>query len=107
MKDVIVNNAKAMDIICLYLDRSVSPGCRGVPLPEGWEHLADKFNLPDSEKKNCRNFSTRSPSESMFEYLRINEESLLITAIKRKLESLDRNDVVVELNKNSSLSEGR
>ena len=105
---MIVSNASAMDIISLHMDRSVYPGNKGVPVVQRWEHLADEFEVPNLTKKKCGNMSaTLSPSERMFQHLRMNNPSLPIADLKKHLENVKRNDVVEELNKNSSLSSGR
>lgn len=107
VKDVIVSNTSAMDIIALHLDRSVHPGNKDVPVVQRWEHLADEFEVPNLTKKKCGNLSTTlSPSERMFQHLRMTNHSLAISDLKKKLEAVDRKDVVEELNKYSSLSSG-
>ena len=107
VKDVIVSNTSAMDIIALHLDRSVHPRTKDVPVVQRWEHLADEFEVPNLTKKKCGNLSTTlSPSERMFQHLRMTNHSLAISDLKKKLEAVDRKDVVEELNKYSSLSSG-
>ena len=107
VKDVIVSNTSAMDIIALHLDRSVHPGNKDVPVVQRWEHLADEFEVPNLTKKKCGNLSTTlSPSERMFQHLRMTNQSLAISDLKKKLEAVDRKDVVEELNKYSSLLSG-
>ena len=106
MKDKIINKAKVMDALALHLDRSVCPGSKEVPVAQRWEHLADEFKVPDETKKRCENFLRRSPSESMFDYLRVTEGSLPIKTLKFHLRNLGRKEVVNELDKNSSLSRG-
>ncbi|XP_015758640.1 PREDICTED: uncharacterized protein LOC107337909 isoform X3 [Acropora digitifera] len=105
VKDVIVCNSSAMDIIALYLDRSLHPGRRDLPLVQRWEHLADEFKVSDSIKMKCGSMSTRiSPSERMFQYLRVANHSLRIADLIKHLQKMKRNEVVRELNSNSSLS---
>lgn len=105
VKDVIVSNTSAMDIIALHLDRSVHPRNKDGPVVQRWEHLADEFEVPNLTKKKCGNLSTTlSPSERMFQHLRMTNHSLAISDLKKKLEAVDRKDVVEELNKYSSLS---
>lgn len=107
VKDVIASNASAMDIIALHLDRSVHSGNKDVSVVQRWEHLADEFEVPIVTKRKCRNFSTTlGPSERMFQHLRMTNHSLAISDLKKKLEAVDRKDVVEELNKYSSLSSG-
>lgn len=103
---MIVSNTSAMDILALHLDRSVHPGSKDVPLVQRWESLADEFKVPHLIKKKCGNMNTTSPSERMFQYLRVNNHSLRIAVLKGHLQKLKRKDVVDELSKNSCLSSG-
>ena len=104
VKDTIVSKAKVMDMLALYLDRSVCPGSRGVPLIQRWEHLADEFKLQGDKKRQCENFTgMQSPSENMFNYLCATRVSLTIKTIKGKLKEIGRNDIVLEMEKNSRL----
>ena len=97
-----------MDMICLHLDRSASPGVR-VPalITQRWEYLADEFEVLEDIKRRCENYCRNlSPSEAMFEYLRMTRSSLKIETIKEYLRSkeLGRKDVIEELEKNKDLS---
>ena len=104
VKDTIVSKAKVMDMLALYLDRSVCPGARGVPLTQRWEHLADEFKLQEDKKRQCENFNgMKSPSENMFNYLCATRVSLTIKTIKGELKEIGRNDIVLEMEKNSRL----
>lgn len=105
VKDEIVSKAKIMDMICLHLDRSVSPSVQ-VPalIRQRWEHLADEFKVPDDVKRRCATYTMNtSPSEAMFGYLRTTHGSLKIETIKSYLRVLGRNDVIQELEKNKEL----
>ena len=83
VKDTIVSKVRVMDMLALYLDRSVCPGSRDVPLTQRWEHLADVFKVPEEKKRQCENFTgTLSPSENMFNYLCVTNDSLTIKTIK-------------------------
>lgn len=95
-----------MDMICLHLDRSVSPSVRvAAPVGQRWEHLADEFKVPDDVKRRCVTYNGNlSPSEAMFEYLRTARGSLTIETIKGYLRELWRKDVIDELEKNKDLS---
>ena len=96
MKDKIVSKASITDMICLHLDRSVSP--RAAPLVQRWEHLADEFKVPEVVKVQCANYTgTLSPSEAVFEHLHATRGSLPIQIIKRYLRELERNDVDPDL----------
>lgn len=104
VKDTIVSKAKIMDMLALYLDRSVCPGSRGVPLIQRWEHLADEFKVQEDKKRQCENFTgIQSPSENMFSYLCATRVSLTIKTIKEKLKEIGRNDIICEMEKNSRL----
>lgn len=105
MKDEIVSKAKIMDMICLHLDRSVSPSVKvGALIIQRWEHLADEFKVPDDVKRRCVTYTRNtSPSEAMFGYLRTTYGSLKIETIKSYLRELGRNDVIQELGKNKDL----
>ena len=104
MKDTIVSKAKIMDMLALYLDRSVCPGSRGVPLIQRWEHLADEFKVQDDKKRQCANFTgIQSPSENVFNYLCATRVSLTVKTIKEKLTEIGRNDIICEMEKNSRL----
>lgn len=105
MKDKIVSKAIIMDMICLHLDRSVSPSVQVAALiRQRWEHLADEFKVPDDVKRRCVTYTgNSSPSEAMFGYLRTTHGSLEIGTIKRYLRELGRNDVIEELEKNKDL----
>ena len=104
MEDTIVSKVRVMDMLALYLDRSVCPGSRDVPLTQRWEHLADEFKVPEEKKKQCENFTgTLSPSENMFNYLCVTNDSLIIKTIKEKLKQIRRNDIVAKLQKNRLL----
>ena len=106
MKDKIVSKAIIMDMICLHLDRSVSPSVRVASLiTQRWEHLADEFKVPDDVKRQCVTYTGNlSPSEAMFEYLCRTHGSLKIETIKKYLAKLGRNDVIEVLEKNKDLS---
>ena len=102
--DTIVSKVRVMDMLALYLDRSVCPGSRDVPLTQRWEHLADVFKVPEEKKRQCENFTgTLSPSENMFNYLCVTNDSLTIKTIKEKLKEIRRNDIVAKLQKNNFL----
>ena len=104
VKDTIVSNAKIMDMLALYLDRSVCPGSRGVSLIQRWEHLADEFKVQEDKKRQCENFTgIQSPSEKMFDHLCATRVSLTIKTIKEKLKEIGRNDIICEMEKNSRL----
>ena len=106
VKDEIVSKAKIMDMICLHLDRSVSPSVQvAAVIRQRWEHLADEFKVPDDVKRRCVTYTRNtSPSEAMFGYLRTTHGSLKIETIKSYLRDLGRNDVIQELEKNKDLS---
>lgn len=106
VKDKIIRNATIMDTLPLYLDRSVCPGSKDVPVTQRWEHLADEFKVPDETRKRCENLLGKSPSESMFDHLSVTKGSLPIKTLKFHLCKLGRNDVVSELDENSILSRG-
>ena len=102
--DTIVSKVRVMDMLALYLDRSVCPGSRDVPLTQRWEHLADVFKVSEEKKRQCENFTgTLSPSENMFNYLCVTNDSLTIKTIKEKLKEIRRNDIVAKLQKNKLL----
>ena len=104
VKGTIVSNAKIMDMLALYLDRSVCPGSRGVSLIQRWEHLADEFKVQEDKKRQCENFTgIQSPSEKMFDHLCATRVSLTIKTIKEKLKEIGRNDIICEMEKNSRL----
>ena len=99
MKEKIVNNTKVMDVICLHLDRSISPKFRVAgPLAQRWEHLADLFHLTNEMKIQCQSYTAGNltPSEAMFECLSTTRGSLTIKALKNYLKKIGRDDVVHE-----------
>lgn len=104
MKDKIVSKASIMDVLALHLDRSVCPGKRGAILTQRWEHLADELKVTKEIKRQCETYTGNlSPSEAMFEYVRMTNDTLPIGTLKTYLRELGRNDVVTEFKKNSYL----
>ena len=96
VKDKIVCRANIMDVLSLHLDRSDCPGTRALFVTQRWEQLADELEVPDDIKRQCENFGNGklTPSESMFEYLSITNDSLTVGTLKTHLVGLRRQDVV-------------
>ena len=64
------------------------------PGQQNWEHLADAFDVPGSESDNFGESIDDSPTESLFDYLKVKKPSLTIGEIKKHLEILKMQDVL-------------
>ena len=93
-----------MDLLSLYLDRSIYPKFRSAPsLAKRWEHLADYCKVDVKIKKQCGISAHLSPSEAMFKYLCQSEESINVGNLKKNLLEISRKDVHDELANNQNL----
>ncbi|PFX16436.1 hypothetical protein AWC38_SpisGene19292 [Stylophora pistillata] len=104
VEKLIVRKELIMDVLSLYLDRSIYPKFRGAPLfAQRWEHLADQCKVDVKVKKQCGSFAHLSPSEAMFEYLCQSGKSVTVGILKQYLLEISRKDVHDELANNQDL----
>ncbi|XP_066021975.1 uncharacterized protein [Pocillopora verrucosa] len=98
VEELILRKELIMDLLSLYLDRSIYPKFRGAPsLVQHWEHLADYCGVDAKIKKQCRNSAHLSPSEAMFKHLCQSWESIDVGTLKQNLLEIKRKDVYDEL----------
>ena len=104
VEELILRKELIMDLLSLYLDRSIYPKFRGAPsLAQHWEHLADYCEVDAKIKKQCRNSAHLSPSEAMFKHLCQSWESINVGTLKQNLLEIKRKDVYDELANNQDL----
>ncbi|XP_058947849.2 uncharacterized protein [Pocillopora verrucosa] len=104
VEKLILRKELIMDLLSLYLDRSIYPKFRSAPsLAKRWEHLADYCKVDAKIKKQCGISAHLSPSEAMFKYLCQSEESINVGNLKKNLLEISRKDVHDELANNQNL----
>ena len=104
VEELILRKELIMDLLSLYLDRSIYPKFGGAPsLAKRWEHLADYCKVDAKIKKQCGISAHLSPSEAMFKYLCQSKESIKVGTLKKNLLEISRKDVHDELANNQNL----
>ena len=104
VEELILGKELIMDILSLYLDRSIYPKFGSAPsLAKRWEHLADYCKVDAKIKEQCGISAHLSPSEAMFKHLCQPWESVTVGTLKKNLLDISRKDVYNELAKTEDL----
>lgn len=104
VEKLILRKELIMDLLSLYLDRSIYPKFRSAPsLVKRWEHLADYCKVDAKIKRQCGSSAHLSPSEAMFKHLCQSKESIKVGTLKENLLEISRTDVHDELANNQNL----
>ena len=98
VEEFILRKELIMDLLSLYLDRSIYPS-----LAQNWEHLADYCKVDAKIKMQCKHSARLSPSEAMFQHLCQSWESVTVRTLKQNLLEVSRKDVYDELANNQDL----
>ena len=69
-----------------------------------WKHLADVLGVPDKMRKKCDMYTEHSPTEDLLYHVTNKNPYLTVQQLKKKLETIFRNDVIEDLNRGMQVS---
>lgn len=72
---------------------------REIRIIKCWKHLAYILEVPDKIRKKWDMYTEHSPTEDLLSHVTNENPDLTVQQLKKKLETIFRNDVIEDLNK--------